>query len=58
MEMIYLVLAVIAVLPLAWLLSEFQGRIWIRIALGGLAIFTSFGVAYVVGKLEQLNYNA
>jgi hypothetical protein len=44
--------------PIAWFASEFQGRRWLRLLLGSLAILLSFGVAVVVGSLERYNANA
>lgn len=44
-------------LPIAWIVSEFQPRRWLRVTLGCLAISMCFGVAYVVGTLERINYN-
>jgi len=53
-----LILFLAAVIPIAWFASEFQGRRWLRLALGSIAILLSFGVAFVVGSLERLNSNA
>src|SRR4051794_20313355 len=52
------VLILVVVLPFAWLTSEFQHRRWLRVILGTSAILLSFGVAYLVGSLARLNYNA
>ena len=51
-----LVLAV--ALPILWLISEFGSSRPLRILLGVLALLMSFGVAFVVGSLKRLNYNA
>ena len=49
---------VTAAFPLAWFFSEFQSRQWLRILLGCCAITMSFGVAWLAGSLQALNYNA
>ena len=56
--MIWLIVFVVVAVPLAWLVSEFQGRTWLRIVLGVAAIGMSYFVAFVVGSLTRLNYNA
>lgn len=58
MGMLFVVLAIVVALPVAWIISEFQSRVWLRLALGGLSIFASFGVFYIAARLERLNYNA
>lgn len=45
-------------LPIAWLASEFGKRRPLRIALGLAAIASAMGIAYLVGDLSRLNYNA
>lgn len=45
-------------LPVSWLISEFQSRRWIRIALGCCAIGMCYLVALGVGKTEHWNANA
>ena len=55
--MIWLVVFVVVAVPLAWLVSEFQGRTWLRTALGVAAIGMSYFVAFVVGSLTRLDYN-
>jgi hypothetical protein len=44
--------------PIAWALSEFQDRRWIRLTLGTLAISVCFGVAFLAGSLDRFNSNA
>lgn len=44
-------------LPIGWLFSEFQTNRPLRIALGISAILSSFGVAVLVGKLSEFEYN-
>jgi cytochrome c biogenesis protein CcdA len=44
--------------PIAWFASEFQGRRWLRLVLGSLAILLGFGVAVAIGSLERFNSNA
>lgn len=53
-----LLLLLVLAMPVCWFVSEFVGEKPIRIALGVLAILCSFGVATIVGKLSELNYNA
>ena len=56
--MIWLVLFFVVAVPVAWLISEFQPRYWLRVVLGVAAIGMSYFVAFVVGSLTALNYNA
>ncbi len=56
--MLELILVLTVVLPIAWLASEFQNQVWLRILIGCAAIAMSFLVAYGIGSLEQLNANA
>lgn len=56
--MLILVLVLILAMPLAWLLSEFQSRKWLRVFLGCCAIAVSYGVAYLVGSLQIFSDNA
>lgn len=51
-------LMIVVLLPIAWLASEFGTSRVLRLTLGLAAILSSFGVAYVVGELNRLNYNA
>lgn len=51
-------LFVLIMVPFAWLASEFQPRVWLRIALGVLALGMSYCVASLVGLLTAFNYNA
>lgn len=51
-------IAVLAIgLPVAWVVSEFRGRLWIRLILGTISILLSFGIAVLVGSLERLQSN-
>lgn len=54
----YLTLAVVVMGPIAWFLSEFQERRWLRLLLGSISISLCFAVAVLVGKLERWNDNA
>ncbi len=46
-------------LPIAWLLAEFQARHPLRIALGVLALLSSFGFGYIVsGIASEFEHNA
>jgi hypothetical protein len=56
--MIEFVLLLSIAFPLAWFISEFQSRQWLRTLLGCCAIAMSFGVAWLVGSLQALNYNS
>ena len=56
--MIWLLIVLLIVLPIGRLVSEFQPRAWLRITLGVVALAMSYFVAFVVGSLTQLNYNA
>ncbi|MHB0960072.1 MAG: hypothetical protein ACYC0X_19945 [Pirellulaceae bacterium] len=56
--MIWLVILLLIVVPVCWLVSEFQSRAWLRISLGVAAIGMSYFVAWVVGSLTMLRYNA
>ena len=58
MVILVLVLILLVVLPVAWLASEFQSRRWLRILLGISSLSLSFFVAWVVGMLSNLQYNA
>lgn len=51
-------LVLVVILPFGWLASELQDRRWLRLTLGTAAILLSFGVAFLVGSLTRLNYNA
>ena len=56
--MLYFILFLTIAFPIAWFLSEFQDRKWLRIVLGCAAIGMSFLVATGVGLLERINSNA
>ena len=51
-----LVLAVL--LPVGWLVSEFQSRRWLRILCGVLSLGMCVFLAIAVGTLQRLSYNA
>jgi hypothetical protein len=53
-----LILFLTVALPIAWFISEFQPRTWLRLVLGCAAIGMSYLVATGVGLLQQLDYNA
>jgi hypothetical protein len=53
-----IVLLIVISLPIAWFASEFDQRRSLRIALGSAAIASAIGVAYLVGYLSRLSYNA
>ena len=56
--MLLAILCLVILLPVCWLVSEFQDRKWFRILLGVAALSISFLVAYVAGALTTLTYNA
>ena len=56
--MIELIVVLLIVVPIGWLISESQSRVWLRITLGIAAIGMSYFVAFVIGSLLRLNYNA
>lgn len=56
--MLLAILCLVILLPLCWLVSEFQDRQWLRILVGIAALSMSYFVAYIVGALTELNYNA
>jgi hypothetical protein len=56
--MLYVILILLVVLPVAWLISEFQPRRWLRVTLGISSLTLSFIVAWAVGMLSHLQYNA
>lgn len=56
--MVAMMLLLVVALPVAWFLSEFQSRRWLRIVLGVTAILMSFGVAAMVGWMERFSANA
>ncbi len=59
MKPLGLLVAVLLVgIPMAWLVAEFQGRRWLRLLLGSLAILLSFVLAAVIGWAERFNSNA
>lgn len=45
-------------LPVGWFISEFKSKRPVRIGLGIVSILLSFAVAWLVGTLQRLNYNA
>jgi len=53
-----IILLIVIALPVAWLAAEFGKRRPLRIALGLAAIASAMGVAFLVGRLSRLNYNA
>jgi hypothetical protein len=54
---IILLLTITAALPVAWLIAEFKARPSIRRSLGVVTILWSFGVASLVGLLQDFNAN-
>jgi hypothetical protein len=56
-SMLELILLLVVVFPIAWFASEFYDNRKLRLSLGIAAIAMSFGVAWVVGKLDRLQSN-
>lgn len=54
---IALVVGIPSLAWLAWLASEFQGRRWLRVALGTVALLSSLSMAVLVGGAEHFNAN-
>ncbi|WP_299467029.1 hypothetical protein [uncultured Gimesia sp.] len=53
-----LVIFILAVgLPVAWLLSEFQPRRWLRILLGLAALLMTVYLSHAFSIFDRLNYN-
>lgn len=50
-------LSITASLPIAWLVADLKARPSIRRTLGIVTIFWSFGVASLVGTLQEFNAN-
>lgn len=53
-----IVLLIVIVTPIAWLAAELTKYRPLRIALGVAAIASAMGVAYLVGHVSRLSYNA
>jgi len=53
-----LLLVIVVGLPVAWFVAEFRGGAGLRRLLGVLAILSACGVAFIVGQLNRLSYNA
>lgn len=55
----WLILLVAIALPIAWLVSEFQPRRWVRVVLGISAIVVSCGVTFLATTvITRFNYNS
>ena len=55
---ILMLLLLTAALPIAWFVADLRGRPTVRRILGLVALLWSFGIAALVGGLQQLNANA
>lgn len=55
---IIILLIITATLPIAWLIAEFRASVAVRRTLGVITILWSFGVAVVVGTLDNYNANS
>ncbi|MGF1633886.1 MAG: hypothetical protein ACFCVE_08570 [Phycisphaerae bacterium] len=53
-----IILLIVVALTLAWLVSEFGKSRRLRVVLGLAAIASAMGLAYLVGHLSRLSYNA
>jgi hypothetical protein len=59
MPLLFWIAAIALVLALSWLASEFQPRVWPRIALGALCLGLGLPIAYTAGGLlQRFNDNA
>jgi hypothetical protein len=54
---IVILLVITAVLPIAWLVSDIRSRPMVRRIWGVMAILWSFGVASLVGLLQEMSAN-
>jgi hypothetical protein len=57
MFFIVLLIGMVAILPIIWLISEFQRRIWLRIFLGIFSLIASSGMFYIAAQFERFSYN-
>ena len=55
---IFILLLITAALPIAWLIAEFRANVAVRRTLGVITILWSFGVASLVGMLQNFNANS
>ena len=56
--LVFLLLLIVAIMPIAWLVSEIKNsKKSVRCTLGILAILSCFGVAFLAAQLVRLNYN-
>jgi hypothetical protein len=58
MFILVFILVFTVVIPIAWIISEFHDRRWLRLTLGVSSILLSIGVAVVIGSFERFNSNA
>jgi hypothetical protein len=58
MMQIILIVVISALLPIAWIMADFRGSALRRRVIGALALLWSFGIAYMVGVLQQFDANA
>lgn len=56
--MLWLLIVLLILVPIGWLISESQPRVWVRVTMGVVTIAMSYFVAFVVGSFQQLNYNS
>ncbi|MEZ5383897.1 MAG: hypothetical protein R3F13_00125 [Prosthecobacter sp.] len=54
---IAILLIITATLPIAWFIAEFRASVAVRRTLGVVTILWSFGVAALVGGLQNFNAN-
>lgn len=52
---VVLIFVLAVLLPVGWVVSEFQPRRWLRILCGGVSLGVCGFVAIAVGTLERLN---
>jgi hypothetical protein len=58
MMQIILIVVISALLPISWIMADFRGSALRRRVIGALALLWSFGIAYMVGVLQQFDANA
>lgn len=51
-------LALTVLLPIAWLVADFQGTAVVRRVVGMIALLWSFGIAAMVGMIRDFNANS
>jgi hypothetical protein len=55
---ITLLVVISALLPIAWIMADFHGSALRRRAIGAMALIWSFGIATLIGSMQQFDANA